>query len=99
MGYLDSYITEMRKPRLGLKKIWVTDEWPEDNQFWVGTVYDSKRTREGVEVYKTIHRYDKYWKTKSGRWFKKEVLGESVEGHVFMSTMPWVEFEKINNGI
>jgi hypothetical protein len=88
MGILDSYIREARKPRIGKKKIFVTDKWPEDGQFWDRDLVQYNDSRK-------IERFAKYTKLKNGKWSKRQVLGDSIRQEISLAEIEWLEFERI----
>ena len=75
----------------GYKKIWITDNCAEDNQFWIKTWLHN--------VFDLGHlRWTKYKKTKNGKWIKYDHLGTSTFlKKIAPSVITWEEWQKISN--
>ena len=97
MGYLDSYLSEIKKPRLNKKRVYVTDDWPNDNQFWVRDSVDYG-VQEGKNVIKS-ERFTKYRRLNNGRWTRQDVFGDGIRKKIFPFYMEWDEFDKINTTV
>jgi len=73
MSILDQIIKENRQPRIGKKRIYVTDNWPEDKQFWDND-FNIWIQKVGVGFKKniaTMRRWVKYHQLKNGKWSKE----------------------------